>query len=379
VRIDVIAATCQHHVCHLPADLLNASFAAGNPEAGWLPAPETKQPERGKANLAGHASRAALGPAVPDIAPALGQQQQQPLGKVSEKALTPPNLEQKGSKQTAAGGGGTKSGKLSSASVPGLHSADQLSRRSVGGQFGSAGGAERRAVTDEQRLFALVLSSPSSMEQSRGGLPSQPSGGKQSSMPDGGNPVSVPLSKTRSLPKTAKGRVEQSTERPERSVRSDSAPLRGSSSMGCKPHGRPSDTTFSPSQLRLAAVEPKAAHAGGIGGHARVGSGHRPTTSSHAGQQQQKRPAGKVPAPATAAGKKHTPAAMVLVPMADDEQPGGSSDRNGRHHAPHKREAGHERAPFAASVPAAPHKAGKHGGAAAVRSNGFHARPSVNS
>jgi len=224
-----------------------------------------------------------------------------------------------------------------------------------------------------------VLSSPSSMEQSRGGVPSQPSGGKASSMLDGGDLVSAPLSKTRSLPKTVKGRVEQSTERPERSVRSDSAPLRGSSSLGCKPHGRPSDTAFGPAQLRAAAVEPKAAHGAGKGTHARDSVAHRPASSAHAGQPQHKRSAGKVPAPSAAAGKKHTAAAVVLVPMADDEQPGGFSDRNGRHHAPHRRESGHERAPSAASGPAAAHKAGKHGGAAAVRPNGFHARPSVHS
>ena len=233
--------------------------------------------------------------------------------------------------------------------------------------------------TDEQRLFGLVLSSPSSMEQSRGGARSQPSGGKQSSMPDGGELVSAPLGKTRSLPKTAKGRGEQSTERPDRSVRSDSAPLRGSSSLGCKPHGRTSDTAFSPSQLRLAAAEQKAAHAGGTGGHARDGFGHRPATGTHAGQLQQKRPAGKVPASAAAAGKKHTAAAVVLVPMADDEQPGGFRDCISRQHAPHKREAGPERNASGASHPAAAHKAGKHSGAAAVRSNGFHARPSVHS
>ena len=391
MSLEVHGRICAHgseptHICLPHADLLNVSFAVGNPEAGWLPPPESKQPERDKAERTGHADpvgRACeIDPAAPHDAPLLGkrqqQQQQQQPGKVSEKAPTAPEAEHKGAKQTAAGGGGIKSGKLSSAPVPGLHSTDQLMRRSDGGQPGP--GREPRdvteSVTDEQRLFGLVLSSPSSMDQSRGGVPSQPSGG---SMPGGGDLAGAPLGKTRSLPKTVKGRAEQTTERPDRSVRSDSAPQRGSSGLSSKPHARLSDTALGPSELRPAATESKVAHASGKGSHAREIVAHRPATGAHAGQPQHRRMAGKVPAVAAAAGKKHGTAAVVLVPMADDEQPGGFSDRNGRHHASQKREAGHECAPPVASAAPAGHKSGKQSGAAAVRSNGFHARPSVHS
>ena len=356
------------HLCHPPADLLSASFAVGNPEAGWLPPPESKQRERCGAR-AGHGNPAAAGcktdPAGPDSAPALGQQrqqsqqkpqQQQAPGKISETALAALKLGQKGPTQTAAGGGGLKSGKLSSASVPGLHSADQLSRRSVGGQPGSTLAAPRCAPRPTSSVcsgWCCRLHRPWSRAEA-GCLPSP--------WPEAARPAMVTSSVTRS-PKHAacrrpsKGARSTRHERPDRSVRSDSAPQRGwSSGLGSKPHGRLSDTALGPSQPRTAgAMEPKLKHAGGSGSsHAQDGGAHRSATGTHAGQPQHKRPAGKAPAAAaTAIGKKHSAAAIVLVPMADDEQPGGSTDRNGRHHAPQKkRDAGHDRAPSAASVAA---------------------------
>ena len=362
-----------------PADLLNASFAVGTPEAGWLPPPDSGQPERGKAGCAGLADPVAPPskphPAISDgNATGRGQHQhrQGQLGTHCAKVAAALHPERTDASQTAAGGGAPKSSKLSSASAPGLHSAEQLRKLSVGGQHGPGGDHKLHAVTDEQRLFGHVLSSPSSLEQSPGGVLCQLSGRKSGSMTDGQGLSSTALGKSRSLPKAAKVRVEELVDRPDRSVRSDSAPLRGLSSHGSKPHRLPSDTAMGRSPLHFGAAAPKAAAADSKQSHAR----HRPANSAHAVQLPQKRPPGVQPAE-TAASKKHGAAGgKVLVPMADDEQPGGFRDRNGGH-VPQKQGPEHGRVSATVSLQAAAHKSGKHSGAGAVRANGFHGRPSV--
>jgi hypothetical protein len=354
----------------LPADLLSASFAVGAPEAGWLPPPDDGPLERGKAGPAASAGHV-VAPDKPQPAAAdckaptslhqLGRQQQP--GKFSSKAPTAPTGQLSGPSQTAAGGA-LEAGGPRSALESGLHSTQQRDH-GCKPQHKPGRGLKQPSLNDEQRLFGLVLSSPSSHERSHGvgevaTLTVADSGAVRSSQARFG----TSLCKSKSLPKNVKGPLEDPSERPERSVRSDSAPLRGSVSLGSKARGRPPNSG-------LGSCQPQPASAASTVASSVKQESHKDAAEplvnrAHAGQAPKSRPAGAQAADAAPAGRKHGVGAKILVPLADDEQPGGFHDRSGRH-APLKPAA----VQASTAIRAAAGKAAQHG----VRVNGFHARP----
>ena len=361
-------------VIGLPADLLGASFAEGAPEAGWLPPPDAGQLGRGKAGPAARAGHVVAPDDKPQHAAADANaptsqhqlERQQQSGRSSTQAPTGPSGQPLSPSQTAAGGA-LEAGGPPAAFEPGLHSTQQPDRARDGteSQHKPGFGFKQPSLIDEQRLFGVGLSSPSSHERSHGV-------GELSKLtaPDSGAVRSGPvhsgasLLKTKSLPKNVKGREEELPERPERSVRSDSAPLRGSVSLTWKARGRPSDSGPGSCQLQPPSTASKAASS--VKSLSHKDAADRLLSRAHAGQAPKSRPAAAQGADAAPAGRKHAVGAKIIVPMADDEQPGGFQDRSGRH-APQK----HGAVQPSATIRAAAGKGAHHG----VRVNGFHARP----
>ena len=363
----------------------------GAPEAGWLPPPDIGQLNGGAAGLVarknhGVATGQLLPTSVDGRAPISQhelRQQRQP-SKSSTEAPDGPTGQNMGVLKPAAGGA-VEAGRPAPAPRTGLHSTqhhhDGLHYSSKLKQK-PASDLKQPFMNNEQRLFGLGFSSPSSLEQSHGvRASSQLTPTDSGTVRSGHVPIGTFLCKTKSLPKNVKERTDSLSERPGRSVRSDSAPLRGSISLGSKLHGRPMDAAPGPFQPQPASTSSKAALR--AKSQPDKDAAHRLSEKTNAAQAPKKRPAGAQPAGAVPsggklptggtgsvdvapAGKKHGASAKILVPLADDEQPGGFVDHSGRH-APLKHGIVHAATPIQA--PAG--KAAQHG----VRANGFHARP----